>query len=227
MISPDYSPPDDRLTDAGLFALTRSTTWWEKGISDAGDFYDIRPHLLVLYTIAKWVCWPDPRWPQAGRPPVIVEIGVRQAISTVALLHACRETGGTVYAVDCDPNSQNWARQFIAKAGTADLCRLIEARSEEWDGMPEVIDFLFVDGDHQEPQVYLDLDRYAPHVRPNGIIACHDYYSDPACQNQPVSPPFSSYVSRAVAKLVAAYPGRFECLVLPWAFGLALLRVKP
>jgi len=37
------------------------------------------------------------------------------------------------------------------------------------------IDFLFLDGDHSEPQVYWDLVNWLPKMKDNGIFAGHDW----------------------------------------------------
>ena len=42
----------------------------------------------------------------------------------------------------------------------------------------ELLDFLFIDGDHSAAGVRQDFDDYAPFVRPGGLIALHDIRPD-------------------------------------------------
>ncbi len=52
----------------------------------------------------------------------------------------------------------------------------LERVRDELDG--ELVDFLFVDGDHSEAGVSQDYEFYGPLVRPDGLIAFHDIVDD-------------------------------------------------
>lgn len=213
-------------TDADLFALTRDTRPWGNSIereSPIGDFFDSRPHLLQLYSIAKSVNWMDPTWPAPVVPPRCVEIGVREGVTTMALLHAMRETGGQLISLECDPDAAAMATRFVEQAERQAWWRLVVERSERFAAdCPTPIDLLWIDGDHSEEQVRMDVAGYAPKVRVNGFIAFHDYFSDPGCLAAPVSGGFPSGVSVVVEELRAT--GNYEVIVYPWAFGLAVCR---
>ena len=54
---------------------------------------------------------------------------------------------------------------------------------EELDG--ELVDFLFIDGDHSESGVRLDFEKYKKFVRKGGLVAFHDIVEDqPLASNQ-------------------------------------------
>ncbi len=59
---------------------------------------------------------------------------------------------------------------------SADFCQQVEA---ELNG--ELVDFLFIDGDHTEKGVESDFNMYKKFVRPGGLIAFHDII-----ENQPL-----------------------------------------
>lgn len=40
---------------------------------------------------------------------------------------------------------------------------------------PDLLDFVFIDGDHTEEAAYNDIMAWLPHVKPGGIVAGHDY----------------------------------------------------
>lgn len=40
----------------------------------------------------------------------------------------------------------------------------------------ETLDFVYIDGNHHNPQFQQDLDNWYPKVKPGGIVAGHDYY---------------------------------------------------
>ena len=212
---------DERIQwgDAELLALTRSTSF----ATPAGDWSDSRGHLLLFYHIAKWVNWPEPETPQAIRRPLVLEIGVREGPSSLALLTAMRETGGKLISLECDAEVAAVARQVVERAGLMPWWQLEVARSEDYAAsVTDPLDVLVIDGDHSEKQVRLDVEHYAHKVRPNGFILFHDYWSDAGCRQQPVSPPFPSDVSVVVEELRAT--GDYEVLVMPWSFGLAVCR---
>lgn len=62
----------------------------------------------------------------------------------------------------------------------ANRARLIESKTDsvkESDLGDELFDLVFVDADHSEAGVLLDLSIWYPRVRPGGVIAGHDYAS--------------------------------------------------
>lgn len=210
------------FSDADLLALTRDT----REYTPSGDWYDTRGHLLMLYHIARNVNWLNPNWPAPIRPPLVVEIGVREAPSTLALLHAMRETGGHLISLECDVDYADRARWIVGKHGLTKWWTIHVAYSQDWAAeCPDGIDVLWIDGHHTAEQVRIELDGYAHKVRPNGWILFHDYWSDPECLQLPTAGPYPSNASEAVEELRRTNRwGAYEVLLMPWSHGLALAR---
>ena len=67
----------------------------------------------------------------------------------------------------------------VAKARLKEFGRrsiIIRKKSDEAvNDVPDEIDYIFIDGDHNYEQVVRDINNYGPKVRVGGIIAGHDY----------------------------------------------------
>jgi hypothetical protein len=92
------------------------------------------------------------------------------------------------------------------------------------DQVTEPLDFLWIDGDHAAEQARRDVQNFGSKVRPNGVIALHDYWSDAACAMPPLAGPCGSEVSIVIDEMKAD-TNRYELITLPWSFGLTLARV--
>jgi predicted O-methyltransferase YrrM len=57
----------------------------------------------------------------------------------------------------------------------------VQAVSDTLDG--ELLDFLFIDGDHGQPACHHDFIRYGRFVRHGGVIALHDIALYPGCKS--------------------------------------------
>ena len=73
---------------------------------------------------------------------------------------------------------------------------------------------VFVDGGHGDAPAHADLDAWAPHVAPGGLLAIHDVFEDPADGGRP---PYEVWC-RAVAS------GAFEPVDAAGAGSLRVLR---
>lgn len=119
---------------------------------------------------------------------VTVELGTWRGASAIALARTVRQWGGVVYCVDTWMGDVNGgtipgrpsmllecAANIIA-AGVAASVRLIPALTVDaaswWPGR---VDFLYIDADHREASVRLDLTTWWPKLRPGGLIAGDDY----------------------------------------------------
>lgn len=212
--------------DQALFNLSRDTTSWLTHGPDGGtvgDWFDGRVHTILLYYLAKNINWPDPRLPRPMLPPRVLEIGVRHGVSSLALLHAMRETGGHLTSIEVDPE---WARAATAAVTAAGLMpwwdlRVIHSDAYAREARTE-LDLLWIDGDHSEEQVRTDVEHFGPLVRAGGIMALHDYYSLPIPCHPPVCPPFPSHVSIVVEQLRQV--GGWEILTLPFSYGVTLCK---
>ena len=108
------------------------------------------------------------------KPKTILEIGVDKGGSMNLWLNFA-EPDGLYVGVDS-------ATQFVIKREHSQTKKIIEADSlldstvnkvKEALGDREV-DFLFIDGNHEEEAVRSDFKKYAPLVRSGGLIAFHD-----------------------------------------------------
>lgn len=109
---------------------------------------------------------------------VVVELGVRTARSTTALLAGVEETGGLVWSCDVvnhgAPSEVGEHPQWEFVLGD-DVAMAPFA--------PTPIDVLFIDTSHTYEQTVAELVAYAQLVRPGGAIALHDTNDDwPAVQ---------------------------------------------
>jgi predicted O-methyltransferase YrrM len=94
----------------------------------------------------------------------------------------------------------------------------------------ELVDFLFIDGDHSYQGVKADFEMYSPMVRPGGVIAFHDINPDFAMTRGQRVNADSGEVPRFWLELKARYPEAYELIhfdnpadqdgagigVLPW-----------
>lgn len=111
----------------------------------------------------------------------LVEIGVAEGASAVALRTAMNPEG-TLYLVDPFHLSRVPMLNFLRRAAhrtvsAGELPKIvwIEAFSHDavqrWD---RPIDFLLIDGDHQEEAVAQDWKDWTPHLVENGVVVFHD-----------------------------------------------------
>lgn len=67
---------------------------------------------------------------------------------------------------------QSWAENVHVLSGDSHQAETKEQIRRILDG--ELLDFLFIDGDHEYKGVKLDFDMYREFVRPSGLIGFHD-----------------------------------------------------
>lgn len=128
------------------------------------------------------------------RPKVCVELGTWQGASAIPVAMSIARWGGTLSCVDTwsgeldrDGGSKPgkpplmlmaFARRAV-EMGVGPIVRLIPAMTVDaaryWS---EPIDFLYVDADHGYEGVRADLEAWAPHVRPGGLVVGDDYGSE-------------------------------------------------
>lgn len=104
----------------------------------------------------------------------IVELGVGEGYSTLALLKATIENNGHLTSVDIGPSLPGHER--VAKSGLNQSYWTFILRNDldfvdEWRGQ---IDLLFIDTSHTRIQTFKELMVYTPLMAPNGIILLHD-----------------------------------------------------
>ncbi len=139
-----------------------------------------------------------------------LEIGTYCGKSTVVLGGAARERGATLIALDhhrgSEENQAGWEwhdealvdpaagrldtlpslRTTLRVAGLEQTVTPIIGSTQSvgtWWSSP--LEFLFLDGNHTEEVAQHDYSAFARHVSPDGILAVHDVFPDPADGGQP------------------------------------------
>ena len=117
---------------------------------------DVQAHLPRLYAAAKGI---------------VVELGVRAGISTTALLAGVEAHQGELWSVDrncgCGALFHHPQWRFIC----ADS---LEAAAFEAAGMPEFVDMVFIDTDHEYPHTLEELRFWGSRAKSGGVIYLHD-----------------------------------------------------
>jgi len=104
-----------------------------------------------------------------------VEIGAMDGCSSLLLGKLAAEYKGHLYSIEPRPRAR-W-RMNLRDCGIEDSVTLVQAASP-WipDGsVPEVIDYLLIDGDHRTRWAIVDYHFFFPFVRFGGMIAFHDW----------------------------------------------------
>jgi hypothetical protein len=93
----------------------------------------------------------------------------------------------------------------------------LEAAEEFEDGRPGLgLDFVYIDADHREEQVYTDLVCWWPKIKPGGILAGHDFLSHhPDSDHHGVQPALFRFCMDKGIKQVFMVT---ETLCMPWSF---------
>jgi predicted O-methyltransferase YrrM len=105
----------------------------------------------------------------------VVEIGTRGGASTSALILGVRENGGHVYSIDINEACGTDVFDPAAVPEWTFICgHSVRDRDRIFAKLPEWIDVLFIDGEHDYNSVHGDLKTYGPLVRRGGIILFHD-----------------------------------------------------
>ena len=120
----------------------------------------------------------------ALKPKIILEIGTARGGTALIWAHIAEKKLVTCDLLD-KRGFADLVRAFPPPGSQCDVSVLIgdshspeflERVRKELDG--ELVDFLFIDGDHTEAGVTQDYEFYSPLVRPGGLIAFHDIVDD-------------------------------------------------
>jgi predicted O-methyltransferase YrrM len=104
--------------------------------------------------------------------PVGVEIGRCHGGSTLLLACAVGPRG-RVISIDIAPRGDGALREVLQRAGVLARVELLVLDANR-AAVDSPLDFLFVDGDHSYAGAKRDHNRWAPQVRPGGLVAYHD-----------------------------------------------------
>lgn len=97
----------------------------------------------------------------------VIELGVRDGISTSAWLYGLEQTDGRLWSVDvADPPAIDSDRWTFIKGSDTDPAVLAR--------LPNSVDVVFIDTSHKYAQTLEELHLYFPRVGPGGRIVLHD-----------------------------------------------------
>lgn len=121
---------------------------------------DIQQHLPALYaTVAAY------------DKPVVVELGVRWAVSTSALLAGTEAAGGHLWSVDITaPSYPSWWHD----TGYWTLTVGNDTDAAVMAKLPAECDVLFIDTVHTYEHTLNELRLWVPRVKPGGTVLLHD-----------------------------------------------------
>ena len=149
-----------------------------------------------------------------------VEVGICRGWSTIPLLDAMRVTGGHLWSLDIRDCRR--ARQKVADAGMTGQWTYLQESSWEWQGCPDNLDFIFIDGDHEH--VAKDWEHFEPKVRQGGLILLHDYFG--GCYKVCGVCPQCLGPKTLVDTVIRPQWQRWECATLPYGHGLTIVRKR-
>ena len=173
-------------------------------LKKASEFSDIQAHLVRLYDFTVQI---------PVKEKVVVELGVRWGISTVALLAAVNDSGGHLYSVDIDDcpgvrrlygSESNWT--FI----NGDDMKVVK-------GWIRSIDHLFIDTSHTFDHTLNELREWGKWIRSGGIITLHDLYGLDGEKSE---------VWDAIEQYLKENPEKYDFRAFEGSYGLGLLRRK-
>ena len=114
------------------------------------------------------------------KPDNAAEIGCLYGLSSSVLMEAMGDRG-ELYSVDNFCVQGEDAKRFMTTITMPKYPRihLIEADSKKAGyEFEEKLDFLFIDGNHQDEGILNDLKYWVPKVRSGGLVAFHDYFNN-------------------------------------------------
>jgi len=176
---------------------------------------DSDKHLMLLYSIVI-----------GSNAKNIIELGVREGITTLPLVCGAKETNGMVYSVDIEPTLLILDDELLKhnKFFLQDALTFLN----NWN-INQQIDIIYIDDWHAYEHVKKELEILDKLVSPSTIILLHDlmygdtcpfYHTDLTLNNGQWA---SGGVYRAVAEL---NPQFWEFSTLPWGNGMTILRKK-
>jgi predicted O-methyltransferase YrrM len=118
-------------------------------------------------------------------PPdgVVVAIGAGAGTHTLAILEVTNDV--VIFSVDIrcgespELTNEHLRLKEVGYAETGHVIRIWGDSKIAGKRWPIPIDFLFVDGDHEESGIIGDIQEWVRHVKPGGVYAFHDYGATP------------------------------------------------
>lgn len=182
-------------------AFKRSLTEWS----------DIQGHVQRLYDLVI----------ELGAQTVL-ELGVRDAVSTSAFLAALEQTDGHLYSVDItvsrhkidEFNDPRWS--FFQGFSTGPVANT--------DLLPALFDIVFVDTDHTYELTAQEIEVWSPRVRHGGAMVFHDTNLERFEHHTTPQPPFP--VRQAIEEWLAATKLSLTVESFPESYGLTIVRYE-
>jgi len=163
---------------------------------------DITAHVVRLYDFTVQI--PD-------REKVVVELGVRNGNSTVALLAAVNDSGGHLYSVDirhCRGVEEAYREESNFTFILGDDMKVVK-------GWNKPINHLFIDTSHTFDHTLRELREWGKWVKLGGIITLHDIYGLGGEKSE---------VWDAIEQHMKDNPGKYDYKAFEKSYGLGLLK---
>lgn len=153
------------------------------------------------------------------KPKVYVEIGIKKAYTFNAMVPLVEKAIGIDIDINCYDymNISDKSRFFQGNSK-----QFVDSYIEEWRGK-EIIDFLFIDGDHKYESVLKDFYALIPYVKTHtGLMFMHDTYPT---NEKLLSNGYCSNAWKAANEIHQNFLFEIEIVTIPgpWA-GLSILR---
>lgn len=113
------------------------------------------------------------------KPKVAVEIGCLFGLSSAVIAEAMDGSGKLTCIDNFAVQGSDTRPFFVSKVMPKYSITLMEMDSTKAaHEFFDAIDFLFVDGDHQDDGIQRDLKHWLPKMIPGGLVAFHDYFNE-------------------------------------------------
>ncbi len=153
----------------------------------------------------------------------VLELGVRDAVSTSAFLAALDRTDGHLYSVDVNVpqhkineyDDPRWS--FFQDFSTAPTVVGLYS-------LPIKFDIVFVDTDHTYELTKQEIETWSPRVRPGGAMAFHDTNLERFDHHITEQPPYP--VRTAIDEWLAATGLSLTTDFFPESYGMTIVRFK-
>lgn len=114
------------------------------------------------------------------KPKVAVEIGTLFGLSASTIIAALPEDSDLYcienFAVQGSDTKPYFKEKVLSQYPNMHLMEMDSSKAAH--EFFKEIDFLFIDGDHQDDGIQRDLKNWLPKVKSGGVIAFHDYFND-------------------------------------------------
>lgn len=104
---------------------------------------------------------------------IVLELGVGEGFSTIALLKGIYQTDGFLFS--CDVYSCKSGKNRVNETGLQDKWCFTQADDLEFvKKWKKQVDILYLDTSHYSMYTYLELKAFSPFIKSNGVILLHD-----------------------------------------------------